>query len=350
MSIKKIIPLHIKQYLKSFTQPTNINGDLHTHKPKVFIGLAADYGNLGDVAISYAQYEFLKNNLPDFEVIDVPISRTLTNIRAIKKVIKPHDIITLVGGGNLTNHYQDIEDLRQKWVASFPANKVISFPQTIDFSSDAAGNKAQAIAFANYSKHKHLTFFAREDISFDRLSKVASNNVVYCPDIVLSLDKTNRDIERHGVLSCIRSDGESNLSSAEKSDLLKTLKNQYNGSIRFGDTHIDNSNMSWEVRLAELENIWQRFRSAKVIVTDRLHGMIFAAITGSPCVVLTNSNHKIKQTYLNWLSHLPHIVLVEREDVSNVPGKVAQLMTTEENCALPNLARHYQPLIDELLK
>ena len=50
------------------------------------------------------------------------------------------------------------------------------------------------------------------------------------------------------------------------------------------------------------------------MITDRLHGMIFAAITGTPCVVLQNNNHKIKATYESWLRPLKHIRLQENFD------------------------------------
>ena len=48
------------------------------------------------------------------------------------------------------------------------------------------------------------------------------------------------------------------------------------------------------------------FAAARLVVTDRLHGMIFSAITGTPCVVLSNYNHKVRGTY-EWISYLPYI-------------------------------------------
>lgn len=349
MNIKSLIPIQVKQYLKSFIQPNNINGDVNSNKPKVYIGLAADYGNLGDVAISYAQYEFLKSTLPGYEIIDVPISRTISNIRAVKKIIRKDDIITLVGGGNLTNHYQDIENLRQRWVASFPKNKIISFPQTIDFSDDFSGSKAREKAFSVYGNHSKLTFFAREDVSFERLSKLASNKVLFCPDIVLSLNMNASNVKRKGILACIRSDNESNLSSVEKDEFIFKLRSSYGDNITFGDTHIERANMTWDERKLELERIWQQFREAEVIITDRLHGMIFSAITGTPCVVISNSNHKIKQTYVNWLSNLKYIQLLEKDNISRVNQIVDDFLVNKATHYPPDLLPKYQPLIDELL-
>ena len=52
-------------------------------KKKCIVCLAADYGNLGDVAITYAQSQFLKSMLPGYEIIDFPISRTLANLKSM---------------------------------------------------------------------------------------------------------------------------------------------------------------------------------------------------------------------------------------------------------------------------
>ena len=54
-----------------------------------------------------------------------------------------------------------------------------------------------------------------------------------------------------------------------------------------------------------------------LVVTDRLHGMVFAAITATPCVVLDNYNHKIRETY-KWLEHLPYIRYVSELQELNI--------------------------------
>ena len=39
-----------------------------------------------------------------------------------------------------------------------------------------------------------------------------------------------------------------------------------------------------------LDTFMSEIGKRKVVVTDRLHGMIFCAITGTPCVVFSNYN------------------------------------------------------------
>ena len=49
------------------------------------------------------------------------------------------------------------------------------------------------------------------------------------------------------------------------------------------------------------------------MITDRLHGMVFAAITSTPCIALSNYNQKVKGTY-EWIKHLPYIRFIEDEN------------------------------------
>ena len=47
--------------------------------------------------------------------------------------------------------------------------------------------------------------------------------------------------------------------------------------------------------------MWKNFSSSKIVITDRLHGLIFSKITSTPCIAIDNSNNKIRETYNAWL-------------------------------------------------
>src|SRR5690606_38406975 len=117
------------------------NTQLDTSKNQAYIFLAADYGNLGDVAITYAQTKFLKEH-SDYQVIEIPISESLEGLWSVKKNIKKGDIVTTVGGGNMGDLYDQIEFIRQLTFQWFPNNRIISFPQTFDFTDSKEGRKA----------------------------------------------------------------------------------------------------------------------------------------------------------------------------------------------------------------
>ena len=135
-------------------------------RPHVFLALAADYGNLGDLAITHAQLSFLRRTFPDAVVEEIPISRSLPAIRRLERVIRPDDIITLIGGGNTGDMYDDIQCLRELFIARFPDNQIVSFPQTIEFSRGLYGRYAAKRAIAVYNRHPRLCVVARDSRSF----------------------------------------------------------------------------------------------------------------------------------------------------------------------------------------
>jgi pyruvyl transferase EpsI len=277
---------------------------------KAYIFLAADYGNLGDVAITYAQTQFLKDSLQDYEVIDVPISKTIEGISMIKKIIKNSDIVTTVGGGNFGDLYDQIEFYRQLVVESFPNNKIVSFPQTMDFSNSEKGKKALSQAKKSYSKHKNMTFIAREQLSFNLMKEAfLTNEIVLTPDIVMSLNKIEPEFERKGVVMCLRDDDEKLLQPDEKAKLLELVDANFK-HVSIYDTHINKSKLSIEERNNELDKIWTAFKKAELVITDRLHGMIFCYITKTPCLVFQNNNHKVKGSY-QWIKDKSNIKLID---------------------------------------
>ena len=73
-----IIILRLKILLSCLRNKTEYNlGQLG--KKNIFIFLGADYGNLGDVAITYAQTKYLKEHFQDYNVVEIPISQTAVN-------------------------------------------------------------------------------------------------------------------------------------------------------------------------------------------------------------------------------------------------------------------------------
>ena len=224
-------------------------------------------------------------------------------MKALKKICTPQDIITIVGGGNTGDMYDDIEYCRQFFLQQFPENKIISFPQTVDFSDTDNGKVALQKAIEVYSKHKNLILSAREETSYKKYQEYfPENKVLFLPDIVLSLNEELPKYNREGITLCLRSDGEKRIDKSQEDLLIENLKRKYD--IKYYDTHINRGNLSIEERELELNKIWTAFKKSKVVVTDRLHGMIFCAITKTPCVAIDNSNHKISGVYNAWIKEL----------------------------------------------
>lgn len=329
--ITKKIPLPLKVWVLSTVKRKNF--PLNKGKNTCFIFLAADYGNIGDVAITKAQKLFLEKTLPNYEVVSIPISQTRLVLRSIKRQIKSDDIVTIIGGGNMGAIYPDIEELRQLVIRSFPHNRIVCFPQTLDWEESTESKRALKRIVKTYSHHSDIHIFARESISHKKLNELfdkhSNVNIGLVPDIVMSATAESlgaRDcVTPAGILRCLRDDKEAALSDHQYSILDKALA-QTGYKIDKTDTHAGGSQLSEEHCAKLLSDKLSQFRSAKLVVTDRLHGMILSLLSGTPCLVLPNANHKIRQTYLDWLKSNPRVIFVEPDQFDEIPVFIKQLL------------------------
>ena len=349
MKVKKYIPLCVKQGIKQFI--ANGNKYVKEYKKndrKIIIALAANYGNLGDIAITYAQKNFLEKNFPNYKIIEVPIDKTYENMKSLKKIISKDDIITIIGGGNFGDIYLDIERARQFFIKKFPKNKIICFPQTIDFSQDKKGKRELAKAIKIYGKNKKLVLFARESKSFDFMrAKFKDNDVYLVPDIVLSLNEQYPKENKEYFTICFKDDKENKINNSKKYEVKEMLKKYHKGEVIEKDTHVGNVKIEQENRKKYLHDIWTSFKKSKIVLTDRLHGMIFCVITGTPCIAFPNSNGKIKSTYETWLKDVPYIKMLKEDfQIEELRIQIDNLLNEYDmvNKTI-NLKDKYEPLI-----
>ena len=326
-SLVKILYIKIRFCLKCFFAKSTSVYDSLRGKKKCLVMLAADYGNLGDVAITYAQEQWLAVQYPEYEIVDVPISKTLSHLKALKNICSSTDIITIVGGGNMSDLYFDIEILRQMVVKAFQNNRIISFPQTLFFSDTLGGKFLKWMAKRTYSKHKNLTITAREIWSFNTMKQI-SLDCLLLPDIVMTLDKSEPKVERSGITMCLRNDKEASLSKDFVHELRERLSLDF--AVADYDTHIDKEGMSVAEREQELEMIWTSCRSSQWVLTDRLHGMIFAFITGTPCIVFPNNNYKIEGCY-KWIKDCGYVFYLGECNIDDIIKRIGKPVTNKYN-------------------
>jgi len=320
--------------------------NFNSKEKRIYIFLAADYGNLGDVAITYAQHRFLGQNYPEYQVIEIPISRTLNGIIQLKKVIQTQDIVTTVGGGNTGDMYYQIEHFRQLVIQNFPNNPIISFPQTIDFSTTEKGRKRLQKAIGIYKKHPQLTLIARELKSYDYYKRHFKNKVLLLPDIVTTLDRSQPEFERNGAIICLRKDKERKLSEQQELELTNYVKERFN-YYTYYDTHIGGQGLTMKNKITALFQIWDTFKKTELVITDRLHGMIFCHITNTPALVFLNNNHKIEQSY-KWIAHNPRIKLIKNYHVGDIATKINQLgqLPETDRISLMSAYKNFKTMVD----
>ena len=111
-----------------------------------------------------------------------------------------------------------------------------------------------------------------------------NTHIELIPDIVFFLENKlqQQSVRRSGILVILRQDKESYFSQRDKEQLISYLKDNYKVTITDNTNGASFTDATREKRLHEF---WNKFSTAQVVVTDRLHGMIFSAITHTPCVV-----------------------------------------------------------------
>ena len=194
------------------------------------------------------------------------------------------------------------------------------FPQTLYYDTSTQFGRVLLDESCKLYQSKEIQIFTREKSSFDFVSQKFQNvDVSLVPDIALMIDGTEYSKaveERDGLFLCLRNDSERTLTN-EKLDIILTKSEQYFGSnIIEGDTHRYNDDVDDDT-FKYVEPLLETIGTKRMMVTDRLHGMIFAAITNTPCIVITSKSPKVKGVY-HWIKHLPYIKLVEElEDLDN---------------------------------
>ncbi len=207
----------------------------------------------------------------------------------------------------------------------FPNNTIIIFPQTIYFSDDEEGRKVLDESIKIYNSHKNLYICCRETYTYNLIKdKFQSCNVMLVPDMVLYLDNIKNNEQRSETLFCIRNDKEKmqyNLDNVKQSILNNGID-----KIDYTDTVIPKIIISNSSRKKIFENKLKQFSNYKLVVTDRLHGMIFALLSNTPCLVFENKSYKVRGVY-NWIKDVNYIKLCNSEKMEE---QIAELLNEKD--------------------
>jgi pyruvyl transferase EpsI len=287
---------------------------------------APDHDNLGDHAIAMATISFLKNS-DSYDIHEIPLNIYRLHIKCLQKYLQKDDIILINGGGSMGVEWYFYENLIRLIIKRCRKNKIIIMPQTIYYGDSKIGKLEYEKSRRIYSKHPDLNIIAREKYSYNIMKEAYQhNNILLAPDMVLYLKEDSPEFQREGILLCFRKDAEKNLSDTQNQYIFNLCK-KYSNSVLYTDTVLDKRILP-EEREREIKKKLDEFRRARLVVTDRLHGMIFCAVTGTPCIALSNYNHKIKGVY-EWIRHLKYIHYLE--DYREISVCISQLLN-EEKC------------------
>lgn len=295
--------------------------DVKTSNHRIWYLDAPEYGNLGDQAIAYSMRVFCQENMPEWELLEFQEDTVLQYFNWIKKTIQTDDVIIMQGGGNLGDIYPRYEYIRRAVIRNFPNNKIVIFPQSISFSNNGKENREKKIFSEVYGNHKKLTVFARDSHSYKVIQKIIpDSDVRLCPDIVFYLTGSIDCSNKKGLGICLRQDSEKNVSAEEITSLTMQLRKKYGSPNQITTLCDINQQIIGALREQLVKEKLKEFASYEMIVTDRLHGMIFSYVTSTPCIALNNATGKSLYAYRDWLKDRRNVAFVkDAGQLGNVP-------------------------------
>lgn len=349
MYLTKMISIETK--LKIFQFADRIKGlfRYYNHykniqKKRVYIIGIPEYSNLGDHAIAIAQRVLLEEIFPHREIIEITNDMMNSHCLAIKYTLKKDDVITLIGGGNFGDEYPYEQNARILSLKYFRRNKIVMFPQTVYFTD--AGQRELRKTQKAIEKCKNLHMIYREKKSYDfAMSHFSSVKNYLAIDTVLCLqyEKTQK---RKGVLICCRSDKEAFI-APELVYKIETYFQEKGKQTKKIDTVLE-QNVRPNERKSIVYQYLDLFSKSEMVVTDRLHGMIFSAITGTPCVVFPNYNHKVRGCY-DTIKELDYIRLVEEPFYSNFELLMRDFLNYTNMAGYKKEIDKYKSLISDIV-
>ena len=305
----------------------------------LFLVLTPTHGNIGDHAIALAEQKLLNDlNISYIEITDIELRNLQENNFLSCMNRKP---ILINGGGNLGTLWFSVEQLMRDIIVSNPKSSIVILPNTIYYENNDFGNEKLEESIEIYNDHPDLKIFARELTSYEFMKDIYEN-VELVPDIVLSLDSMDYKLDRQGCLLCLRKDREKTLCDDSYKNILNIVHKKFNDKVFMTDMCV-NYSISSENRENEVKKKMNEFSKAQLVITDRLHCMIFCALTNTRCIVVNSKSPKIKGCYY-WIKSLNFIKMVDSP--LDIESMIDKLMSVKINNF--NIEMNYNSLIKVL--
>ncbi len=228
--------------------------------------------------------------------------------------------ILFTGGGSFGDLWEKHLHFRERVVTDFPDNPIVQLPQSVHFRHAESLDRARAA----FDRHPRLTIIARDAASLDMIRREFTASSFLAPDAAFALGALPNEVEPHlDVLWLKRRDLEDRWMDAVPSEdaaVVDWTSEPRSAGImlsrslsRLHTSHPAFARLSRPVLEASYPRIARErlsrgvtlLQSARVVVTDRLHGHILALLLGIPHVILDNSYGKVHNFAGQWTSESP---------------------------------------------
>jgi len=260
------------------------------------------HANVGDHAQTLGVQNFLEDHFSDYKVVriyrdDITVSR-LSNIA---KRLRTTDLVFLQSSGDfgsmhdVSGHHPgsiSYPEVRRQIVKLAPSTKIINLPVTAYYENDEKGETSLEKDRSVFNGSKY-TVLCRELVSLETVQNKLSCTSLFFPDFVFYLKPKPLNIKRSGVRVILRNDKEAMLSESQKIRLISELEDKFSNVIAEDIMHEFHVVPDYILN-NYMNNVFQKFQQSELIITDKMHGMISAVITHTPCIALSGGiPHKI---------------------------------------------------------
>lgn len=273
-----------------------------------------EHGNLGDHAITCGERRFFSSNFKGIPLLELSWEAADNNIVYLMDKIQENDLIFIQGGGFLGSLWENEQEKVDWALERFHKNPILTLPQTYWCADDETGKQISKKFETAMKKCEELYVCLREESSFNRFKeRFPDIPTLLIPDMALYINTNIKEERDNQVLLCLRNDKEKILK--DEQNIVRILDDNgiaFEETTTVIDVHIPygmDEKYVWD-KLAE-------FARAKFVITDRLHGMIFAVLTGTPCIAINNISGKVEGVY-QWIKERKNVFLMkENDDIMN---------------------------------
>jgi pyruvyl transferase EpsO len=225
--------------------------------------------------------------------------------------------ILFTGGGSFGDLWERHLRLRERVVADFPRHRIIQLPESVHFERAESLARSRAV----WDAHERVTILVRDRASLAFMQREFKTPALLAPDLAFALGALERPAPlSRDLLWLKRADKEDLFPQHQPADAVDWIAEPPTRLIAWTDGLRDAmARRPWlqpaargllrfsYVPLAtqRLDRGLRLLSSARVLVTDRLHGHILAMQLGIPHVVLDNSYGKLHHFISTWTHASP---------------------------------------------
>jgi len=291
-----------------------------------------EHRNIGDQLIWRGEYDFLKR-IPH----KCLFVSSLGYHRSPK--IDKKTIILLHGGGNFGDVWFLHQKFREKIIQEYPENKIIIFPQSVQFEDENNIKKATRI----FNSHGNITLCARDLFSYELLNKhFTSCKILMIPDMAFSSTLNVKNIKTRKkdlILKRIDKELASEIDENQfldfevkdwptyNMDFLEYFKKKYTSlNRRISELVLKNNKnldsfrtfgfLPYRKRDNFIDIGIEFLSSYDLNISTRLHGHILSLLLGIPSILIDNSYGKNNRFYNTWLSNIEDSYFAENMEAA----------------------------------